>query len=430
MAKFNFNLRNPGKSDYCVIKLIIRYNNEILAYYTGESINPKYWNADEQRAKHTKDFPQYPEFNRRLSYIKSQAETVFTRFLNDNNSRFPTIEELRKLLKQEFNKEPKAIKQDLLGFIEQFIEEASVIVNTTTGKPVAITTIQSYKNHLRLLKGFQHKNRAKVNFDSIDLDFYHDFVEYLQKEHRFSTNTIGKHIKTLKVILNDASERGLNMNKAYKSKRFKVIGEKTDAIYLNEKELQELYNLDLSGNKRLEKARDLFLVGCWTGLRFSDFSQIQPKNIFQDFIKIETKKTNESVVIPIHPIVRAIMNKYAHESLNSLPSSISNAKLNKYIKEVGEMVNNLHKRESFQKTKGGVVVVTTNKKYELITTHTARRSFSTNLFLSGFPAISIMKITGHRTEKAFLTYIKMTSEDNAKLLQFHWADKQSLRIVV
>lgn len=429
MAKFNFNLKNPGQSDHCIIKLIVRYNNLMLAYYTGEHINPKYWNEEEQRAKHSKDFPQYPEFNRRLSYIMSTSETIFTRFLNDNNNRPPTIEELRILLKNEFKKEPTQSKVDLFSFIEQFIEDAKNMVNDKTGKPVVISTIQSYKNHFRLLKGFHKKTRIRVDFDTIDLDFYHDFIGYLQKEHNFTTNTIGKHIKTLKVILNDAVERGINVNKGYKSKRFKVVGEKVDSIYLNEKELQAIYNLDLSQNKRLEKARDLFLVGCWTGLRFSDFSQIKPKHFENNFIKIETQKTKESVVIPIHWMVREIMKKYSDENLNSLPPSISNAKMNQYVKEVGAMIESLHSKESFQKTKGGVLVITTSKKYELITTHTARRSFSTNLFLSGFASISIMKITGHRTEKAFLTYIKMTPEDNAKLLQLHWQEKNMLRAV-
>jgi site-specific recombinase XerD len=429
MAKFNFNLRNPGKSDYCIVKLIIRYNNLILAHYTEEHISPKHWNAQEQRAKQSKDFPQYPEFNRRLSYIKSKAETIFTRFLNDNNNRPPTTEELRVLLNQEFKRAPIQSKLDLFGFIEQFIEESKNMVNDKTGKPVALATIQSYRNHYRILKEFQKKSKMRLDFDTIDLDFYHDFIAFLQQEYKFATNTIGRHIKTLKVFLNDASERKIVVNQGYRSRRFKVIGENVDAIYLSEKELNEMYNLDLSGNHRLEKVRDLFLVGCWTGLRFSDFSQIQQRHFDGTFIKIETQKTRETVVIPIHWMVREIMNKYTGENTNSLPRSISNAKMNRYIKEVGEMLGSLHTKESFQKTRGGALIISTNKKYELITTHTARRSFSTNLFLSGFPAISIMKITGHRTEKAFLTYIKITPEDNAKLLQMHWQEKQELKAV-
>lgn len=70
--------------------------------------------------------------------------------------------------------------------------------------------------------------------------------------------------------------------------------------------------------------------------------------------------------------------------------------------------------------KEGKRIVTFAKKYELISTHTARRSFATNLFKAGFPAISIMKITGHKTEKAFMRYIKITEEQNAELLGEFW----------
>ncbi len=71
-------------------------------------------------------------------------------------------------------------------------------------------------------------------------------------------------------------------------------------------------------------------------------------------------------------------------------------------------------------TRGGKRVVITVEKWKLVSSHTARRSFATNLYKSNFPAISIMKITGHKTEKAFLKYIKVTPEEHAKLLAEHW----------
>lgn len=429
MAKFNFNLRNPGISDNCMVHLVVRYNNLMLIFPTGEHINPKFWNKNEQRAKQTREFPNYPEFNRRLSNIKSKAESLFTRFLNDNTNRPPTIEEFRKILKIEFNKVPTLQKTSLFNYIEQFIKESGTRLNEATGKPLSRSTILIYKNHLRLLKNYETRTKKRVDFDTIDLDFYHDFLEFLQVDNQFSSNTVGKHIKTLKIFLNDATERGINKNLAFKSKRFKVTGENVEAIYLNELELKELYNLNLSWNKRLEKARDLFLVGCWTGLRFSDFSQIKQTNIKDSYIKIETQKTKESVVIPIHKVVKEILLKYGNGSGVYLPPTISNAKLNYYLKEIGEMIPLLHSNETFQKTKAGKLIYITKKKYELITTHTARRSFATNLYLSGFPSISIMKITGHRTEEAFLGYIKVTPEDNAKLLKLHWGIDSELKVV-
>jgi integrase len=188
--------------------------------------------------------------------------------------------------------------------------------------------------------------------------------------------------------------------------------------------LDEIFKLDLSNDPRLERVRDLFIVGCFTGLRFSDFTNIQEGDIQGDLIKIRTKKTDETVVIPIHRTVRLVMEKYKGKYPNSLPPAMCNVKTNKYVKEIGKMLPSLHVNVQTRKTKGGVLTILNNKKYELMVTHTARRSFATNLYKSGLPSITIMKITGHRTERAFMTYIKTTPNENALLLRKHWLKEE------
>ena len=93
--------------------------------------------------------------------------------------------------------------------------------------------------------------------------------------------------------------------------------------------------------------------------------------------------------------------------------------MNRYLKIIGERAG-LTELHTIKKTRGGAKVEDTYKKFQLMTTHTARRSFATNLFLQEFPAISIMKITGHRSEKNFMNYIKMTPHQNAEKLRKHW----------
>ena len=125
-------------------------------------------------------------------------------------------------------------------------------------------------------------------------------------------------------------------------------------------------------------------------------------------------------MIPIHPLVREVMLKYDGKYPNSLPPALSNQKMNDYLKVICEKVECLKVNIETEYVKGGVEVSEDKMKWELVTTHTARRSFATNVYKSGFPAISLMKITGHRTEKAFLLYIKVTPEENAKKLLSHW----------
>src|SRR5690606_7334890 len=119
---------------------------------------------------------------------------------------------------------------------------------------------------------------------------------------------IGKDIKTLKVILNEATERGINKNLQYKSRKFSTTSEQTDSIYLTEKEIKEIESLDLTNNQRLDNVRDLFLIGCYTGLRYSDYSILTPSQIKDGFIEIKQQtKTGQPVVIPVHHTVKKIL---------------------------------------------------------------------------------------------------------------------------
>ena len=422
--KTNFNLKKSKSKGKSLILLVIRWDKRKIAYSTKEFINPKYWETDKekrnfQRAKETREFPEYPEFNARLKSIESSAENAFRKFQNDNN-REPSVEELKQLLDIVLRNAQTKQKMDLFSFIKQYILEAESRFNLETGKALAKGTIGIYKNTLLTLKEYSNKKQKRIDFDTIDLNFYNEYMEYLAKEKNLANNTIGRHIKTIKSFLNDAAEREIHKNLSFKSKKFKVLTEKIDSTYLNTNELDELHKLDLSNRPNLEHVRDLFLVGCWTGLRFSDFSQIEPEHIQGDRIVITTKKTDERVVIPILPPVKSIMEKYKNKFPNSLPPSISNAKTNKHLKEIGSMLECLNIVVTTKITKGGQVLISNLKKYELLVTHTARRSFATNMYKSGLSSITIMKTTGHRTERAFLTYIKVTPDENATLLEQHW----------
>jgi integrase len=423
MATTTFVLKEPNSETETPVFLLFRYKDNRVKLSTEEKILPTFWDKANHRARATKKFPEYSEFNARLENMSSRAKNTFRMFVNDN-LRQPNTDEMRDLLSREFARSESNSKKDLFSFIEKFIVEARNRVNNKTGKPISRATLNIYNSTLRMLLEYKKARRRKIDFNTIDLDFYYDFSEYMTKKHNYAVNTVGKYIKTLKSFLTEASERGHNTNYAYKSKRFKVTTEETDSIYLTEKELQEFYELNLSNNPKLDRVRDLFLVGCWTGLRFSDFSTIQARDIKGEFIEVETQKTGERVVIPIHDTVKNVIEKYKGKTENSLPPSISNVKMNLYLKDLGHLLDSQHVKTTSTITKGGVNLIKTYKKYELITTHTARRSFASNLYKDGVPAYTIMKITGHRTEKAFLRYIKITPNESARILQLHWEQKR------
>ena len=317
---------------------------------------------------------------------------------------------------------PEKYKMNLYSFIESFIKGAKTRLNTRTKRPIGYKMRREYEVAFVNLKEYAAKIEKPIDFKDIDLDFYNGFTQYLQGE-KMAVNTIGKKIQVLKVFLNAAKEEGKNSYDAYKNKKFVAPTEEAETIYLNESELKKLYDKDLRDKTGLEKVRDLFLVGCWTGCRFSDISQITPENVSEGFIHLRQQKTGTKVVIPLHPIVTAILSKYN----GMLPDAVSNQRFNRALKEVAELAE-IDDTVHIATTKGGVKVSKEYKKHELVTTHTARRSFATNLYKSGFPSLSIMAITGHKTEESFLKYIKVTPDEHAKKLQLHWNNRH-LKVV-
>jgi integrase len=436
MAKFYYQLRDTNSTAPTPIILVATFKGLRIKCKTDLKILPKYWNIKDKTIIDLKDFTketkdlikEIDRISKKLSNLKIVAEDTFNYFEYITKS-IPTWSEYSNLFYKKAGLEveetankptPEPIKETLFTFIAKVIEQSKTRNNERTGKPISINTIKVFNQCLRLLTEF-NKTVRKIDFENIDLDFYHDFKEFMLKKE-YSPNTIAKHTITLKTFLNEATERGVNSNLAFKSKRFSAPQIEVKTIFLNDLELTALYDLDLSENLKLDRVRDLFLTGCYTGLRFSDFSQIKPQNIKGQNIEITTQKTNETVLIPIHPRVKAIMKKYEGKYANSLPPSIANQNMNIYLKELCTLVDCLNAEINKTSKKGNLTINETVKKYTLVTTHTARRSFATNLYLQGFPAINIMKLTGHKTEKSFLKYIKITPTDNAKRLELHWSN--------
>ena len=214
-----------------------------------------------------------------------------------------------------------------------------------------------------------------------------------------------------------AGEDGLSQNKDIERKKFKVITTEVHPIYLTQKEVETLYNLDLSENKILDVARDIFLIGCYTAQRFSDYSRINSQHVKTvtggKIIDLIQKKTGEQVLIPVRPELEAILKKYDYN-----PPHTYEQKANERIKLVCEKAK-INELIEIEEIRGGLKVPQSKAKYLLIKTHTARRTGATLMFLAGIPTISIMKITGHKTEREFLKYIRVTKEETAQTLMNH-----------
>jgi integrase len=404
MPSTTFVLKEPNGTEPTLVYMLFWFSNIKLKYSTGQKINPKFWNSkkDKQRAKETRQFSGYAEFNSLLDKLENAANNQHRKLLNDGIT--PTPELIRPVLDRILKKE-NGQEKDLISF-------AKYIVESTDRKP---WTKRQLNQAIRVLTEFRLESKRSLHFDSINLEFYDEFIDFLFRQN-YGKNTIATFIKNVKVFMNEAVDRNLTTNLQYRNKRFKATEEPVETIYLSEVEVKKVYNLDLMKNPRLDKVRDLFIIACYTGLRFSDLIELRNENVSSDgkLVRVKTQKTSEVVIIPLNGYVKKILAKYD----GIPPQTLSNQKMNEYLKELGELAE-IEDDIIISCTKGGVRQSKSFKKSQLITTHTARRSFATNAYLAGVPTISIMKITSHRTEKSFLKYIKISQEDNANKLVNH-----------
>ena len=277
------------------------------------------------------------------------------------------------------------------------------------GSQIAAVTRRRYATVKTMLEDFEKKRNAVIQWDEFDKKLFDEIITYQVDVKKYATNTIGRNTRTIKTILNKAIQEGISVNIKYQG-AFKSTSEAVDNAYLTEKELETLYKHDFSDNPRNDRVRDLFLIGCWTGLRFSDFSDIRPEHINGDMLKMVTQKTKQQVIIPLHPVVKEILKKYNYE----LPPAISNQKFNDYLFEVcrDAKINDTYTKTI---TKAGKREVLTGPKHKYITSHSARRSFATNAFKRGISPYLIMTITGHKTESEFIKYLKVTADERAAM---------------
>ncbi len=288
-------------------------------------------------------------------------------------------------------------------------------------------TINVIKTMAIHLKSFEIYRKAIITFDSFDIGFYEEFTKFLtydivQMRRRnvikgIKLNTSSKSIKYLKIFLKDRMQK--KIIPYFDLSAYKVIEEDVDAIYLNWQELSLIYHLDLSKNSNLEKYRDLFVLGCLTGFRFSDYSNLKPEEVRDGMLYVKQSKTLSTVVVPLRKEAKEILiDKY-----NMQMPQVSNVNLNYYIKDIArlaginEMVKITHKH-------GNKIIEERRPKYAWVMSHTCRRSFCTNEFLDGTPVHLIMAISGHKTEKAFRKYIKADQIQKAYMIKKLWDNRQ------
>ena len=337
-------------------------------------------------------------------------------------------ERMRREEEERLAAEEAAKRMTFRKYVDQFYFDAKAGIRLTEKNTLysqgSLTSIKQAIDHLR---AFERKVNKTFDFDEIDMDFYRKYLAFLNDEN-YALNTVGKNINWLKTFMNSAQIEGFHSNVAFKNKMFKGARVEVDTIYLTNDDLNKIRAVDLSGKSAgYELARDIFMIGVWTAQRISDYNNIKPQDINTHVIKkvvekedpenpgrmIETiesrevlvvtitqKKTGARVYIPCSTELRNIFEKYNY----NIPR-LSDQNVNDNMKRIAEWAG-LDEPIKIDYIEGGRRQSVIKKKYELVHTHTARRTGATLMYLSGMDFYDIMKITGHATVQNLKKYIK------------------------
>ncbi len=366
------------------------------------------------------------EYNYKLdevvAVVKKAEQTLVIQ--QESYSSRDVIEKVKELLKGEV-KQVKSVKTlYLIDFIRTEMKSAQSISNTNTAKNN--TTMLNHLNR------YESENNLKTEIKDVGRQYLQGFFNWLIEKGQINS-TAGTQITKLKAFLNIAFRDGLEINRTYKD--FVVKSSQLEVIALTFSEFDKVRKLDLSsqpfyelkvqdqtkkvGYKTLEKVRDLFVFGCYTGLRFSDLMALRKQNIKNGFISFRVTKTKQLIEVPLLDEALEIIDQYKTE-INILPR-ISNQKFNQYIKLVGELAG-INEEVEIVRYSGANQIRETYPKHKLISAHTSRKTYITVSLELGMTAEEVMQISGHTSYKSFKRYVHVTKERAKKSMNNAWKD--------
>lgn len=410
--KVHYYLCRPNQEGQMSIILFANVRKKRFRYNTELKVFPSEWDDKRQRVKAKSRALLLNEMlDTCATYAAEYADKAL---LRKNVSQV----EFKQYLDVRLGKvEP--VDDSFFGFLTRFCKNAGKRTNGN-GEFVKPKTVQKYFLLLNALKEFERYKRKtvrnyRITFDNFSMPIVDQFKVFLADEKCMSVNTIGRYLQNLRMIFGLAVQEGYEVGFDWKS--IKAKKEKVENIVLTEEELDRLADLDVSDNERLRNVRDMFLISAYSGFRHSDANNLTPNNINREkgLIRIHQIKTGGLVEVPLHKNLLRVLD----DRNFTLPHPVSSTNYNKYIKECCFLAG-LDEKVEIKKVVGGKRLLKTYEKWQLVTSHTARRSFATNLYLRGMNEELIMSFTGHVSRSSFYKYICLSPAQKAQMLKDVW----------
>lgn len=428
MELIKYNCRTfPHRINGSVI-IRVRWNNKKsqTEFATGCFADISKWNLDSQCANknstHVVGDHTTPAriINKRISECLTAIEDAFYHFTNEKH--IPTTKELREQVLPKITIEkPTVDNKNNEKPEEESIDE--IFAKFLEIRPAEATWGE--KTHCKYNQMFKHLKScdSNIQLSSMNKEFLNKLkVWYINGEYHNATIT--KHFRNLKGFANWAKANGYTVHDDVFTYKTNISVPKKRVIFLTFEELMHFNTFQFpEGKNYLERARDLFCFMAFTSLRYSDMSALRKSNINGSYIEIYTEKTDDMLKIPITSYAQKIIDKYKDNYGDKLFQAPSNQKLNDYIKEAAELAElNREVVETFYvgKTKHE----TTQKLYETISCHDARRTFVCCSLRFGMTPTVVMACTGHADYESMRPYIEVASETTQKEMQEKWENRK------
>lgn len=403
---------------------------------SGLSIPPKYWNPKKRCILESlpPEFGDSVVLNKKLIVELRKAEDIISLGLQQNENPLEFFKNYYKpdqtidsiLNKFECNKKEEILNDINLNKNIYFQIDDYIKVKT---KKVSADMPRIYRNMKDHLLAFEQFRKKPITFETLNLNFYEEFVDFLIYEYVISrrkdnavglkTNTVGKTINQFKTFLKDRIKKGLITS--FDMSDWIVFRVEVDAVYLSLKEINMMKNCSLVNHPHLIEYKNDLVLGCLTGLRFSDFSKIKQNDLREGMLFKKQQKSDHWVVIPLRTDALQILKNRSFENFQSP----TNPEFNRHIKSLAKLAG-ITEQITHSYKKGNKLITETRPKCDWITSHTCRRSFCTNEFLAGTPVSLIMKISGHKSEKDFYKYIRISPEAAAYKIKDIWKERGEL----
>jgi len=403
--KIRFNLRDAKAKDKTAILLIVSHYGKRLKVATGLHTSPTSWNAKTNRPKSG----QLPHVRERLNQLEAIAEKLLS------TAGYLTQKDFAKLLNEATGKIEASKTPYLLAFIRQYCEE-----NERKALKSTATTLFNFVTKSKAERwgeiNFDKAKSGDVVFDSLDWNFREKFYRYCL-DNGLSTSYTQAKLKHLAQFITEARKRGHHSNSISIESGFQEVKQvaKQLPVTLTLEELNRLASLELSGQD--EKVRDLFLIGLFTGQRFSDYANIKPNQIKGGGVFFRQQKTGAMVEIDLDMFAGLVpqsmgdlLTKYGNQSPTLTRGNNGSVVFNRSIKFLCRRAG-INAKIEWITTNGGKAKTEMLEKWQVVSSHTCRRSFATLWAKMGLPLADIASATGHNTEKQLMDYIGLTHEE-------------------